>query len=739
MSSFDPAHYTVMPIDPRTNHEVEQLLIETRRIQSSPQSDDLRRMISRLGKLESIMESSGLEGARLLCSNLSQLSKALIRNPCSIDSSHGFEALGGGTLRLAEYMSLVSSRIPISALELADVIIRIQQLLGNSTITPLDLFNPCARCSPGGSGTSPHIESMEKLQAIDQAFHVMFREHLSIYLMEKRSRSLEVMSELFDRIKFDNRYPLSQLAYLVSSCIELVQYESDKFGVHKIIGVLFAEVDFLIRKICCNTAMDGRIEFPETLFQKMLFLIGDAVYGRDRVGHICPQDIGPDTGKICELFRLEKWFTGSPDQVMQAECEKSIQLAGELSQLNRKRNYHSLKNSLALFFLGGLNSEKTTEMLERLDELKEVVSEHADSVLKTYVVCLCETITSIDINAEGLPDSREDTKIASAWMMLWDFVEDPRTLTIEKIHCLGQRIVGVRTNPVGVIPPITRDDVQQENFHADNVNADYSLDSDVNFMLPWPSREFTKSSNALITEISKNCSTVTDILTGTGKGSVGGIRSGEVQVAIKQIECLFVIAGDAPAAEMIRRVGSLIDQAVYSGDHAGEFAEELVLIVDSIREEAVMMINDANPVRDSDPGLDRIRDLIEECLARRETSETSQANSDYGLIVEQLHAIRSGLKTWQTDLADREIVASIRKGFSNLSKLCVTRQHEEISRICNVVVPMISEENLKTTFDSAVVLNLLLEVHQSIEAELKEDTPHVPGHLGSILRMVERL
>ena len=739
MSSFDPAHYTVMPIDPRTNHEVQQLLIETRRIQSSPQSDDLRRMIPRLGKLESIMESSGLEGAGLLCSNLSELSKALIRNPCSIDSSQGFEALEEGTSRFAEYVSLVSSRIPISVLELADVIIRIQQLLGNSTITPLDLFKPYARCSPGGASTPPCIASMEKLQAIDQTFHVIFREHLSIYLREKGSGSLEVISELFDRIKFDNGYPLSQLAYLVSSCIELVHYESDKFGVQKTIGVLFAEVDFLIKKICCNTATDGRVEFPETLFQKMLFLIGGAVYGKGRVDHVFPQDIGPDTGKICELFRLEEWFTGSPDQVMQAECEKSIQLAGELSQLARKRNYHSLKNSLALFFLGGLNSKKTTEMLERLDELKEAVSEHADSVLKTYVVCLCETITSVDINAKGFPDSRADTKIASAWMMLWDFVEDPRTLTIEKIHCLGQRIAGDRTKPVDVTPPITRTDVQQENFHASGINADYSLDSDVNFMQPWPSREFTESSNVLIAEISKNCSTVTDILTGVDKRGVGGIRSGEVQAAIKQIECLFAIAGDAPAAEMVRRVGSLIDQAVDSVGHVGGFAEELVLIIDSIREGAVMMTNDANLARDPDPGLDRIRDLIEDCLARLETSETSQANSDYGLIVEQLHAIESGLKVWQTDFTDREIVAGIRKGFSNLSKLCVTRQHEEISRICNVVVPMISEENLKTTVDSTVVLNLLLEIHQSIEAELKEDTPHVQGHLGSILRMVERL
>ena len=108
-------------------------------------------------------------------------------------------------------------------------------------------------------------------------------------------------------------------------------------------------------------------------------------------------------------------------------------------------------------------------------------------------------------------------------------------------------------------------------------------------------------------------------------------------------------------------------------------------------------------------------------------------------MVEQLHAIGSELKKWQADFADREVVFNIREGFSNLAKSCATCQHQEISRICNTVVPMISENNLKTTSDATVILNLLWEVHQSIEAELREDNPRTQGHLGSMLRMVEKL
>lgn len=294
--------------------------------------------------------------------------------------------------------------------------------------------------------------------------------------------------------------------------------------------------------------------------------------------------------------------------------------------------------------------------------------------------------------------------------------------------------------PAGLAAPALRlADIQQANSHAGSIEMDCSLDSDANFMQPWPNREFTESSNVLIAEITKNLSTATDILKEIDKRGVGGTQLGEVQSVVRQIEDLFAIAGDASAMEMTRHAGSLIDQAINSGDHVGTFVEEFALIIDSIREGVVMMVNDANPVRDSDSRFDRVRDLIEEYLARQETHRASQAPPDYGPIVEQLQAVGSALKRWQEDLADREIVVGIREGFSRLAELCETCRHREISRICNAVVPMMSEENLKTASDSTVILNLLLEVHQSIETVLKENSHHAQGHLSSILCMVEKL
>jgi len=738
MSGLGPAHNSGMLISPRANNEVQQLLIETRKVQLSRQADGLKSMPPRFSKLESIMESCGLEGAGLLCSSLSQLSKALIQKPAAIGSSQEFEAFGEGVSRLAEYVSLVSARIWISPMGMAEPIIRIQKLLGNTAITPMDLFRPHA-CLDESANASFRIAPNEKSRVIDQSFHILFRENLSVCLKEQESKSLDAMTELFDRIKSDDEDPLTQLAYLVSSFVELVQYESDKFGVEKTTRILLAEVDFLIRQICRSDVTGEGIELPESLLQKMLFLIGDAVYGRNQDNHVLAQHIGPHTGKICERFLLEEWLADSPDQVMQAECRKSIQLAEELSQLARKGNYHSLRNSLALFFLGGLDSKKTAEMFAKLDELKKVVSVHAHSVLRTYVVRLCEAIVNVDINTGDFPDSQQDAEIASAWMMLWSFVEDPHTLTVNKIHCLGQRIAGDREKPGGTTAIMPRSgDIQQGNSIASDAVCNNPLDSDVNFMHPWPDPESTESSNALIAEAGKGLSTVTDILAEIGRKGVTDTRLGEVQSAVDKTECLFAIAGDASAMEITRRTGSLMRQMTDSGDHAGTSAAELSPIIDSIREGAVKMPNPGNPVRDMDFRFDQALHLIEEYLVRQETLKAEQSKLNCDPIADQLNAIRSELEKWQAGFADREIAVKIREEFTKLAKLCETGQHEDMSRICNAVVPMIREENLKTASDSTVILNLLLEVHQSIETELKED-PHARGHLGSILRMVEKL
>jgi len=740
MGNLHPVPCSSRLIGPRSCLEIQRCLFEVRKIQLNRQFGDLKNVDLRFRNLTSILENSGLDGAAILCRHLSRLSEELLHKPSDIDSSRGIETLSESTSQLAKFIFMVSARIPVSPLMLVDAITSIQHLFNIDRITRFDLFKPHA--APLNHIDKPlYIEPFRHSEVIDEAFHLRFRKILSCYLKEQRPQYLDEIVTMFDRVrKIDGSDQVSRLACLVSSCVEFTRLEPEKFGAGKTLGTLLARVDVLIRQICRNHISNRPIVLPETLLCRMLFLIGDARYGASRTDCACPQGIGPDTERICEMLNLESWFDDDPDRVMQAECEKSIQLADELSEMNKEGDYRSLQNSLALFFLGGLDSGKTSEMFAKLDELKNVASRHADGVFRTYLVFLCKALSDSDGNLKEFPESREDEKIASAWMMAWDFIENPVPLTDEKILCLGQRIAELGRGTVESNRCLAGFSESRRNIkHARPPEEGHFPHADVNFMRPWPYAECTRAGDALVTEIIRELSAVTDTLTETYRLGVAGPRLEELHSAVKRVDSLSALSGEPSVMVLARHAGSLINRAMNANGHADAPVEALFSIIDSIRKEAVFMAEDTDTLQEPGSRFARVRDLIEEYPAGRRACLEPESKTDFDPVHGQLQVIESGLRRWEGDLADREIAIGIREGFSRLAILLENDERTDMSRICDVVTPMISKENLKTTSDSLVIHCLLLEVHQAIEAALDDSGQSAQKHLGSMLSMVEKL
>ncbi len=739
MSVPDAVHCSNGNMNSRINHEIQLILVRIRQIQQSHQLENLESLVPRFGKLQTSMEEYGLDGARMLCQMLSGFSEALFRNSLTTDCSEGLGVLFEGTSKLAAYVSLVSVGFAISPLMMACSITRMQQLSDNDTKTSFDLFQPCD-LPLGYAYIPPSTAALDGSLKFDRRFHFNFRTKLLVYLRERQLNSLDDIANLFVRIEPDQEDQVSPLAGLVSSCVEIVQYKTDKFDAAKAIERLFAELDLLIRQICLHESSDESTENLKMLLRKMLFLIGDNVYGGSRANDMNPQDIGPNTQQICKLFRLDLWFAEDPDRVIRGECEKSIALANDLSQLAKRSNYESLMNSLTLFFLDGLEIDKTEEMFARLDQMKRTASMHADGILKVYVIRLCETIFSIDIHSKSFADSRQDTKIASAWMMLWSFVESHGVLTVEKIRCLGQRILDEKLEQGGTENVNYRpSDSLQNNIHATSIEKNDYSNFGLDFMDPWPSRESAQAFDVLKTRICNELSRIKHILVELEKKGIGGSRLAELPSVIRDVECLYTILGDRSAIEVARRVEILVTKAINSSIQVSAFANTFIVIVDCMMETANTISINEHVDQGSDMRFDRVNHLLDEYLANPGIPLLAEIASEFKPIQEQLDLIRIELEQWQEDIANREIAMAIREKFSRLEKLCEVNRNKEIPQICNVIVSMICEENLTSKSDSTVILNLLHEVYQSIEAELNDSSQGTQEHIRSILRMVEKL
>ncbi|MCY4051837.1 MAG: hypothetical protein OXE41_02660 [Gammaproteobacteria bacterium] len=728
-----------MNISTCTNHEVQLILNWIQQIQSSDQLDGLDLLLPRLTHLEKIMKTNGLDGARMLCQRLLELSESLIRKSGKIDSDTGFGAILEGISKLATYISLISSGFPISPLFLVHPITGIERLFDNDRKTSFDLFQPYD-LSLGYEYAPPSIGALEKCLDFDQIFHIHFRKNLSIHLRKRSYNALLELANLFNRIELDQVDKDSYFACLVLSCLELIRYKSDKFHASKTIEILLAEIDLLMYQICLNNSKQELMVNLRMLLRKMLYFLGDTVYGSNRINHTKPQDIGPKTRQICEHFKLDVWFAIEPGRVIQAECEKSIALAVDLAQLEKRNNYASLQNSLALFFLGGLASEKIEEMFAMFDQLKRTVSVHADGILKAYVMDLCETISNVNVHAGSFADSKQDIKIASAWMMLWDFIECHNTHTVERIQCFGQRLMDNQCEWLSIDTHSTQSsDSQQTNIQVASFEKNDAYDLGVNFMRPWPSLECTQAHDIVKTHICNELLKAQGILADIDKMVVGESRLTELSLVMKQVECLYIVLGNTSAIEIIQRAGMLITQTISSTSHLHLEAKQLILIIDSIREAANRMAVNEDVDQDSGMRFDRASHLIEEYIDNHKITLPTEFTSDCGPILEQLDLIGLELKRWREDISNHEIAITIRERFSRLEKLCEICKNKEISRICKVISSMITKDNLTSTSDSTVILNLLLEVHQSIEAEFGGSSEQTQEHLKSILRMVEKL
>ena len=705
-----------MLVSPSLCHEVQECLIEIKQIQRNQQFDDLRQMAPRLHEIRDEMQKAGLDGAALLCLSLSELSHVLARKPCQIDFAEGLEVLGQSASQFAEYVSLVSDRIPVSPLILVNAINRTQQLFDIEAITAYDLFRPSA-VRLDFAKTSNGARSFAISQSADEKLHLDFRKQLLVYMQEKDFKSLDALLNLLAEVKNHKDSAMAQTAFLVSSCIELGQYQNGRLGLEGQVSVLLSEMDMLLKRLCENGSKQDASESMEALTRNMLFLIGDTLHRTGLGEAVTSRDVGSNTERACADFELDLWFCDDSTHVIREESRKSVELAAELSNLDIKRDCRSLSNLLALHFLGGLDSSQLSGMFAKLDEMQELAYRHDDCVLKAYVIRLCEVISSIDVSAQGFFGSQSDSAIAAAWMMLWEFVETPDFAASERLRCMGQRL--------GELERIGE--------------GDYSCNMDVNFMRPWPTPELSEARNNLMSEIIADFSNAAGILADAGGQGVDEIRLEEVRSVLGKIECLFSILGCESAVSKVGRVGMLISQAIGLPGRTGNLAGKFVPLMDSIEASAVALAENGSEAGDAESRFDQLCEDVEDWLAGQKAGDASEFSHQAEPVLKQLQKIEAGLERWQENLGDSELAMGIREEFTDLARLSKARGYEDICRICNVAASMIVRESLRTISDSTVMFNLLLEVLQGIKAEVENINKGAQGHLGPMLRMIEKL
>lgn len=722
MSATDPTLPSPGPVGPGLRQSVQGVLGDIRQAEQGGRTEGLSRAGRALDDLHDALTDAGAEAAGLLASSLARLSQALGGDPCGIDRSDGMRVLRHGSRHLARYVARAGDRVPLSPLALVDEINRVRNLTGGDDLSHFDVFNPpvdrLARMTAQGDAGADG-RAGDTIGSLHQGFRTL----LLSWLKGRDGDTLARMAELMDRLaRLRGCDSARQLGWLALGFVEAVGSSGEGPESRTRSRALFAELDLELGRISRDGSLDNDVILSSELVRGMLYFIGRTGYGTDREegGSAPGAGRGAHLERINELFGLERWFADGIAASEQDECRKSVDFATDLSEFFTGKEIRSFQNALTLYFLGDRDERKRTELLAGIERLRERAAGHEDGILKTYVEVLCEAITNVDVNSGAFFLSEADLKIASALLILWDLLDDPAAITVERMRAAGRRI-----EEVGRI-----------------ARQDYPFTNDAVDVRPEPLADLARARRALMDEIGCGLSAVARALKEMdGRGVRDEFRE-TVGSGMKRVGALFTMAGLESAGILTHRAGLLMTGAIESDRLAGTLEDAFAPLMDSMRCGADALRQTVSEDGESEPQAREALKHIEHELEARRGIADPESVCGHQPVRERLDGLGILLGRWQSDDSDKRLPGQVREAFSMLGEMVEMAESnglDGISRLCGAVVPLVREDSVASASDSAVILNLLLEVRDGMIEEIDAAQAGGESRVGPLLRMLEQL
>ncbi|MXZ80822.1 MAG: hypothetical protein F4Z15_05530 [Gammaproteobacteria bacterium] len=719
MSVADPTLPLSGLAKPGLSQSAQGILGDIRQSEQGGHTEGLSRAGRALDGLHSALTDAGAETAGLLASSLARLSQALAGDPCGIDRSDGTRILRRGSRHLARYVARACNRAPLSPLALVDEINRVRSLTGEGDLRPFDVFNPpvgrLARITAqGDAGTDGRTED-----TIGD-LHRSFRTLLLSWLKERDRDTLDRMAELMGRLaRLRGPDSARQLGWLALGFVEAVGSTDEDPDSRIRSRALFAELDLELGRLSRDGSSDNTASPSQELVRKMLYSVGRIGYGigREKGGSASEAGRGEHLERINKLFGLDRWFADGVTASEQDECRKSMGFAADLSEFFTGKEIRSFQNALTLYFLGDGGERKRAELMARIERLRERTAGYEDGILKTCVEVLCEAIANADVNSRAFFLSEADLKIASALLVLWDLLEDPAAITVERMRAAERRI--------GEIDRIAR--------------RDYPLASDAVDARFEPLADLTRARRVLMDGIGRGPSVVARALKEMDERGVQDDCRETIRSGMKRLGALFTMAGFESAGILTHRAGLLMTEAIESDRFSGSLEGAFAPLVDSIQSGADALRQAGSGDGESEPEAREALKRIEHELEAWSGIGTPEPVSGHQSVREQLDGLGILLNCWQPDDADKGLPGHVREALSTLGDMAKSSGLDGISRLCQAVVPLVRDDCVASASDSAVILNLLLEVHDGMIEEIDAAQAGRKSRVGPLLRMLEQL